>query len=138
MQFAFKGDLIEQARPSSINVVTIGVGYTTPDGLRPTIGDLSRLSYINAELVYDIALSQQATIGELRVRVYAGQAVVAEKQINATGLENIVGTVPVYTRDILGADKLKVEIDVVSPLDAGTTASYVGFFRVESPIVLGA
>ncbi|PHR67951.1 hypothetical protein [Alcanivorax sp.] len=123
----------EPGAAGGISLAVAEEAYSTPVHLRPSLGDLSRLSYIRAKWAVDLDTTAAGT-ADVTVQLKAGATVVAERQFPAVSgrvgelLEVDISAVP-------GSAALAVHV-VVDTLEAATEASLKSWLQVEHPLVI--
>lgn len=137
MKFANKTQFnFDPLTVSGIDLVTTGVAYATDPAHRETLADLARLSDLRAKFRYTLALNQATAAGVVQVKLMAGTTEVHAVTVDPTASQRLTGAVDVDISQVAGATALRLEVEVSTSCDAGTTGTVGGVLDVEHPIVI--
>lgn len=135
IQFANKTSLA--LLPFIVSAVDMNTGGVKKTLAPVKLGDLARLSYVNAQVRAQVVTSAGSAVGKfdfvlkkngvefdrVNVSMQAGQTTYDVTELIAVS-------------DVKGNDSLTVDIEVITPAGAGITASFSQCLDVEHPIVL--
>lgn len=138
IQFATKADLTTNLHPANMAADATGVFYNTPAAIKPTLGDLARLIYVDAQAIGHLKLNQATGVGAVTIRVKAGTTILGETSVDLGGAgTDLYAVFDLYMRDVKGHTPIEFEIEGTTAAAAGTTIDFVGVLRCGIPIVLG-
>lgn len=121
---------------SGVDMVTAGTAYTTDAAHRETLGDLARLSDLRGTFRYSLALNQATAAGVVAVKLMAGTVELASEELSASTGTRFTGAVEVDVSQVAAGTAIRVEVDVDTSCDAGTTASIGAALNIEHPVVI--
>lgn len=121
---------------SGIDLVAAGVAYETAQAHRETLADLARLSDLRAKFRYSIQLNQATTAGVLSVKLMAGVTEVGSATVDPTTGTRLTGALDVDVSEVAGSTALRLELEVVTSCDAGTTGAVAVALDVEHPVII--
>lgn len=137
MEFANKTQLcFEPGISKAVAVDETGSAYETPLVFQETLGDLSRLSYLNGQFKYRVELSGVATVGAATIKLMAGAVEICKDTLPLSSGQTFNGSLPADIHTIAGSARLAVVLTVETAADENVTAQLVGVLEVSHPIVI--
>ncbi len=133
--FASKTQL--KFEPSAkIDMGAVAVAYTTPGAWRHTLGGLSLINGVKAELKYRMERDPGAGTVNFTVRVKTAAGVILhEESQSLTAGATLNNAAQIDVGAVSGGSPLLVEVEVTTA-DAGTTATLDALIEYESPVII--
>jgi hypothetical protein len=132
MEFTAGNQFTFQPIKTGVPVDTVGVVYQTPGVLREVLRDFSRLSYLTAQAVALLEVSEDVTVKV--VLKSAIRTLLDIEQATNSGVLEISQEIDLS--DVGGTEKLYWEIEVVTQGSPGSDASFMGKLNVHSPLII--
>lgn len=139
MEFANKTQLGFDPLPPATAIDSSGTPvYTTPTAHRVQLADLARLTFQRGRLRYTIRLNQSTSAGAGTIKLTDGSNTIVSDSVDFTSAQQIAGDLEADLANVNGGARLRLELDVGSAADGGTTAEVAAALEVEHPVVVTA
>lgn len=138
MEFANKTQLnFEPGLSKAFGINATGSQYTTPEAVRETLADLSRLSYVKGQMKGKLFLDAANGAAVVTVSVKAGASVVASCTVNCDGAsEYYFSSDDVNLSQVNGGQKLHVDVDISTVAGASVNAQVSAQLSIEHPLII--